>query len=106
MAILTAYPTPAVGTAAETLTIPLDHVPESVPKVAHPEPNEGNGAPKRRPVLRRDSMNRREALLKGKEGSRRRHRWENGSSPPENLTIVHSMLTRAPKRQLPQQSVL
>ena len=28
--------------------------------------------------LRRDSMKRREALLKGKEGSRRRQRWENG----------------------------
>ncbi len=29
--------------------------------------------------LRRDSLKRREALLKGKEGSRRRQRWENGS---------------------------
>lgn len=28
--------------------------------------------------LRRDSQKRREALLKGKEGSRRRQRWENG----------------------------
>jgi len=33
----------------------------------------------RREPLRRDSMKRREALLKGKEGSRRRTRWENGS---------------------------
>ena len=32
----------------------------------------------RREPLRRDSMKRREALLKGKEGSRRRQRWENG----------------------------
>ncbi|KAB5532774.1 R3H-associated N-terminal domain-containing protein [Coniochaeta sp. 2T2.1] len=32
----------------------------------------------RKPVLRRrDSMERREALLKGKEGSRQRRRWEN-----------------------------
>jgi hypothetical protein len=31
--------------------------------------------------LRRDSQKRREALLKGKEGSRRRQRWENGESP-------------------------
>lgn len=29
---------------------------------------------------RRDSMKRREALLKGKEGSRRRQKWENGTS--------------------------
>jgi hypothetical protein len=28
--------------------------------------------------VRRDSQKRREALLKGKEGSRRRQRWENG----------------------------
>ena len=33
----------------------------------------------RRKLLRRDSLERREALLKGKEGSRRRTRWENGS---------------------------
>ena len=32
-----------------------------------------------REPLRRDSQKRREALLKGKEGSRRRTRWENGS---------------------------
>jgi len=31
----------------------------------------------RRPPSRRDSMKRREALLKGKEGSRQRRRWEN-----------------------------
>jgi hypothetical protein len=33
---------------------------------------------KRGPV-RRDSMKSREALLKGKEGSRRRQKWENGA---------------------------
>lgn len=33
----------------------------------------------RREPLRRDSLKQREALLKGKEGSRRRRRWENGS---------------------------
>lgn len=31
-----------------------------------------------RKILRRDSLERREALLKGKEGSRQRRRWENG----------------------------
>lgn len=39
----------------------------------------------RREPFRRDSLKRREALLKGKEGSRRRQRWENGSS-----TFFHS----------------
>jgi hypothetical protein len=38
--------------------------------------------PPRRPPSRRDSMRRREALLKGKEGSRQRRRWENGNTPP------------------------
>jgi hypothetical protein len=32
----------------------------------------------RKDPLRRDSMKRREAFLKGNEGSRRRQRWENG----------------------------
>lgn len=32
----------------------------------------------RREALQRDSQRRRELLLKGKEGSRRRQRWENG----------------------------
>ncbi|KAK4984726.1 hypothetical protein LTR66_008394 [Elasticomyces elasticus] len=32
---------------------------------------------RRREPIRRDSLKRREALLKGKEGSRRRQRWEN-----------------------------
>ena len=31
-----------------------------------------------RKLVRRDSMERREALLNGKEGSRQRRRWENG----------------------------
>ncbi|KAK2070552.1 hypothetical protein P8C59_005037 [Phyllachora maydis] len=35
------------------------------------------GTPPRRPPSRRDSMRRREALLKGNEGSRQRRRWEN-----------------------------
>ena len=35
---------------------------------------------KRREPPRRDSLKRREALLKGKEGSRRRQKWENGAS--------------------------
>ena len=34
--------------------------------------------PARHTKSRRDSLVRREALLRGKEGSRRRQRWENG----------------------------
>ncbi|KAK4144565.1 R3H-associated N-terminal domain-containing protein [Dichotomopilus funicola] len=36
-----------------------------------------NIVPPRRPPSRRDSMRKRDALLKGKEGSRQRRRWEN-----------------------------
>ncbi|RPA93826.1 hypothetical protein L873DRAFT_1815361 [Choiromyces venosus 120613-1] len=58
-------PTP-VRTA--TLTIPLSRPTSPTPsKPTRPE----------KPTLRRDSLNRREALLRGQEGSRRRQRWEN-----------------------------
>lgn len=71
----------AIRGTAVTLSIPLDEV--SAPKPVRPsEPLEGEDGKTsyvpRRKVLRRDSMERREALLKGKEGSRRRQRWENG----------------------------
>ncbi|POR35576.1 Uncharacterized protein TPAR_04197, partial [Tolypocladium paradoxum] len=41
----------------------------------------------RRPPSRRDSQARREALLKGNEGSRQRRRWENGTRPPRPSTV-------------------
>jgi len=56
---------PSVGKTV-TLTIPLDK---------HDEVKEAR--PRKEP-LRRDSLKGREALLRGKEGSRRRQRWENG----------------------------
>ncbi|KAH8795085.1 R3H-associated N-terminal domain-containing protein [Hyaloscypha sp. PMI_1271] len=54
------------GTGA-TLSIPLDS--DDARKAASYKP--------RKEPLKRDSQKRREALLKGKEGSRRRQRWEN-----------------------------
>ncbi|KAI9779213.1 MAG: hypothetical protein M1839_007465 [Geoglossum umbratile] len=62
---------PAVAGAntTSTLSIPLD---EEQPRRAST-----GYLPRRREPLRRDSLKRREALLKGKEGSRRRQRWEN-----------------------------
>ncbi|PGH34645.1 hypothetical protein GX50_02535 [[Emmonsia] crescens] len=41
------------------------------------DPIASSAAYRRREPLRRDSLKRRDALLKGKEGSRRRQRWEN-----------------------------
>jgi len=67
------------GTSA-TLAIPLD---DRVAPVAPARPagiaaaaNQG-GYYRRKEPVRRDSMKSREAFLKGKEGSRRRQRWEN-----------------------------
>lgn len=75
----------AVVTSAE-LEIPLDDAPTSVrfserPAVASTAAKQG-GNYKRQELVRRDSLKRREALLKGKEGSRRRTRWENGMLGP------------------------
>ncbi|KAH0551683.1 hypothetical protein GP486_007101 [Trichoglossum hirsutum] len=57
------------ATSTSTLFIPLDE--------EQPRPASAGHLPRRREPLRRDSLKRREALLKGKEGSRRRQRWEN-----------------------------
>lgn len=85
---LSISPRAVVGTA-NPLSIPLDdndarreaatgstrmklrHVTIDVDAAGEPQP------PRKLP-RRRDSMDRREALLKGKEGSRQRRRWENG----------------------------
>lgn len=84
-------PGDAVPGTSVTLAIPLDE--HDAPSAAvHPvgasaAAKEG-GYYRRKEPLRRDSMKRREALLKGKEGSRRRQRWENGMlglAPPPSL---------------------
>ncbi|EEH38831.1 hypothetical protein PAAG_08558 [Paracoccidioides lutzii Pb01] len=74
-----------LGTSA-SLTIPLDdehHAHNSLPIRGKTATNGEDNAPvasatyHRREPLCRDSLKRRDALLKGKEGSRRRQRWEN-----------------------------
>lgn len=72
--------------ATMALSIPLDDEPPATPsprvKVIGPTSTAEVRPPavsfRRREPLRRDSLRRREALLKGKDGSRRRQRWENG----------------------------
>lgn len=61
-----------------TLTVPLDQKHGSGPRGAERAHNFGGGQVFRGEPMRRDSLTRREALLKGKEGSRQRRRWENG----------------------------
>lgn len=80
----------AVQGPSVSLAIPLDEPPQKKDNVAAPCARVmGNGLgvkvqsslssdTTRREISRRDSLKRREALLKGKEGSRRRQRWENG----------------------------
>lgn len=76
----------AAGTTG--LSIPLDeplgHGGRAPAKVTVHDPRAmADGiSPPRRPPSRRDSMKRRDAALKGKEGSRQRRRWENGKCLP------------------------
>lgn len=78
----------ATGTGGQPLSIPLDDLshgaaPSTRVTIAVKEGVLTSITPPRRPPSRRDSMKRREALLKGKEGSRQRRRWDMGlSSPP------------------------
>ncbi len=67
--------------AAVSLSIPIDDptpLPSAQVKVVAGESRPPTVSFRRREPLSRDSLRRREALLKGKDGSRRRQRWENG----------------------------
>ncbi|KAL7629133.1 hypothetical protein AAE478_000652 [Parahypoxylon ruwenzoriense] len=80
----------ARGTGAP-LSIPLDeHLKKPSVAIQDPRSKSTTITPPPRPLSRRDSQRRREALLKGKEGSRQRRRWENdrlmhvpNAQPPE-----------------------
>ncbi len=63
----------------EALTIPIEEELNSRRIHTADDVDDSSTTRHRREPLRRDSLKRREALLKGKEGSRRRQRWENGS---------------------------
>lgn len=77
-AISIASPQTLRGTTAP-LAIPLDEPKDkAIASDNATNTQDASSARPRREPLRRDSLNRREALLKGKEGSRQRRRWENG----------------------------
>lgn len=80
LSAVTLSPLPAIPGTSVTLQIPLDDHPAPRPERAPVTDASAvrAGYVHRREPLRRDSLKRREALLKGKEGSRRRQRWENG----------------------------
>jgi hypothetical protein len=67
---------PQAPSTGISLIIPIRDAPAADINDASP-PLSRQTRPRREP-LRRDSLKRRDALLKGKEGSRRRQRWENG----------------------------
>jgi len=72
---------PVRGTSVR-LSVPLDSMPVR-PGISDAVPSAASQTHKisgYRTPIRRDSVDRREALLKGKEGSRQRRRWENGIS--------------------------
>ncbi|RYP91090.1 hypothetical protein DL770_002794 [Monosporascus sp. CRB-9-2] len=83
---------PAARGTGAPLAIPIDESAAKKPSVTIQDPRAKSTAitPPPRPPSRRDSLRRREALLKGKEGSRQRRRWENdrllhvpNAQPPE-----------------------
>ncbi|KAI1809717.1 hypothetical protein GGS20DRAFT_570745 [Poronia punctata] len=89
----------ARGTGA-SLSIPLDETEKiNKPSVSIYDARAGYGGitPPRRPLSRRDSLKRREALLKGNEGSRQRRRWEN-----DRLLHVPNAVPPEPEDYLPR----
>ncbi|MCJ1409652.1 hypothetical protein MMC19_003734 [Ptychographa xylographoides] len=78
LATVTIAASPTVRRTSVPLSIPLD---EQTIKAGQAIEDDDDAEPQsttsRRKLLRRDSLDRRNALLKGKEGSRRRQRWEN-----------------------------
>lgn len=64
------------GTSVK-IDIPLDESVQHRDKLVHAKIEPVNTFYKRREPIRRDSLKKREALLKGNEGSRQRRRWEN-----------------------------
>lgn len=69
---------PAVQGTSVVFDIPLDEL-DAPARPAPATTTQVHTVYKRKEPVRRDSLKRREALLKGKEGSRRRQRWENGT---------------------------
>jgi hypothetical protein len=64
------------------LSIPLDEAHGRSPALAAAVAARKAAYIEKKAVNQRDSMKRRNELLRGKEGSRRRQRWENGESCP------------------------
>jgi len=62
--------------------------------IADPDHPAAGMTPPGRPPSRRDSQKRREAVLKGKEGSRARRRWENGTAPFPVLSTTTAAVAR------------
>lgn len=88
--------------ASVSLAIPLDDdVPPSRVKFSGRENHQPRPSAtfRRREPIRRDSLRRREALLKGKDGSRRRQRWENGASVA-SVRIGELIVRPAPEQPL------
>lgn len=67
--------------ASVSISIPLDDEPPATPtrlKITSAETRPPTVSFRRREPLQGDSSKSREAVLRGKDGSRRRQRWENG----------------------------
>jgi R3H-associated N-terminal domain len=67
------------GGTSVALSVSLDARRESEEAIRDHGTRHGHPTDRGSEPVRRDSLKRREALLKGKEGSRQRRRWENGT---------------------------
>ncbi|GAW18190.1 hypothetical protein ANO14919_076640 [Xylariales sp. No.14919] len=92
---------PAARGTGTPLSIPLDETKANAkkPSVSIYDPRTRSTAitPPPRPSSRRDSLKRREALLKGNEGSRQRRRWEN-----DRLLHVPNAIPPEPQDYIPR----
>jgi len=83
---------PVARGTGNPLSIPIDGAPSArtaarTAVLVDPDHPAAGLTPPHRPPSRRDSQKRREAVLKGNEGSRARRRWENGMAHPPRTTL-------------------
>lgn len=76
---------PVVHGVGTPLAIPIDQRPS--PRREKPTVTLPDAGTDERPPSPRDSRCRRDALLKGNQGSRQRRRWENGTRPPRGTGV-------------------
>lgn len=86
---------PVARGTGRPLTISLDDDPRRIAREARHDAAAAGGVLPRKLPPARDSLRRREELRKGKEGSRQRRRWENGTSDTPSAILNHPPLVNS-----------